>query len=130
TRNRRLVAARVPARRRFSIFRSHRAICARGGHCVRSPSARCSFQTVAWFLLPPGKASAGFMNELNEIEHAAGADGVVGRPALAVGSTVAGRYVLLAHLGGGRFGPVFEAVDRALSGAGPERERRVALHAI
>jgi hypothetical protein len=71
------------------------------------------------------------MNEPNEIEHtvAAGVAGT-GGSALTVGSLVAGRFVLLAHLGHGRFGPIFEAVDRALSGSGPDRERRVALHAI
>lgn len=63
------------------------------------------------------------MNELDEI--AAGETGGLG---LAVGGVVAGRYELHAHLGGGRFGSVFEAVDRALSGGA--RERRVVLHAI
>lgn len=84
---------------------------------------------MARFLLHYPKTTTSCMNEPNEIERAATPNGAAGS-AFAVGNIVAGRYVLLTHLGGGRFGPIFEAVDRALSGAGPERERRVALHAL
>jgi eukaryotic-like serine/threonine-protein kinase len=45
-----------------------------------------------------------------------------------LGSIVANRYVLKAHLGSGRYGEIFAAVDRSLSDPQLHLEHRVALH--
>jgi serine/threonine protein kinase len=47
-----------------------------------------------------------------------------------VGSVIAGRYVLKAYLGTGRYGEVFEAVDRSLSDPLLQREEGVVLHLL
>src|SRR5512143_2719946 len=47
-----------------------------------------------------------------------------------LGSVVADRYVLKAHLGRGRYGEVYRAVDRALSDPQIGQEQSVALHLL
>jgi serine/threonine protein kinase len=47
-----------------------------------------------------------------------------------LGSVVGGRYVLKSHLGRGRYGEIYEAVDRSLSDPQIQQEHCVALHLL
>jgi hypothetical protein len=68
--------------------------------------------------------------EAAEAEHGAVPERRAAVAPWALGSIVAGRYVLKAHLGRGRYGPIYKALDRTLSGTEPGQEHHVALHEL
>ena len=77
-------------------------------------------------LAESGTRAARFVGGTDEHESAPAPYGAESGRAL--GSVVANRYVLKAHLGSGRYGEIYAAVDRSLSDPELHLEHRVALH--